>query len=123
MIRKDYALCVEAISIALLSDADRRVSGVDLDLTDRKRAKELLFRLEKHVDFMCEQCEGLGRNIKLQQPCTYCAGSGIEPTADARLSFCAPEQIIRDDDVDGLGIGFIADDSNVVTGVQESEST
>lgn len=116
MIRKDYALCVEAIEIALTS--------AQCELTNTQRARELLTRLQAHVEFMCSQCDGLGRNLKLNQPCTYCAGTGIEPTADPRLSFCAPEQIISPDDTEGVGVGFVTDDATVITGreLQENES-
>tara|TARA_Y100000310_G_C20424309_1_gene688244 strand:- start:58 stop:438 length:381 start_codon:yes stop_codon:yes gene_type:complete len=116
VIRKDFAICVEALEIALNDSVDRISREQGFALVDKTRAWELLSRLKRHVAFMCENCEGLGRDLNLKQPCTYCAGSGIEPTADPRLSFCAPEQVIGQDDVEGVGVGFIAHDEFVVTG-------
>jgi hypothetical protein len=120
VIRKDYVVCAEALMFVVRTDEDS-IGGTELILSDAQRGAELLARLEQQIEFMCEHCEGLGRNIEMKQPCTHCGGTGINPLADPRTCFCAPEQVIDPDDPEGLGVGFVADDCRVVTGREKPQ--
>lgn len=60
---------------------------------DDKRLELLIKRSSEHIDYMCEECNGIG--LVESQQCTTCDGTGINKKyGKAQKFFGAPEQLV-----------------------------